>query len=198
MRVKTESRRQSIIDAAIEVFKEVGYERASMAEISARVGGSKATLYNYFKSKEELFAAAMLEAIEAQGMQLLALLDQGDADVTSVLRNFGRAFVRFITSARVLSVIRMAMAEGANSSLGSLLYARGPQWAWEQMAHRLAGLMDAGILRKADPEIAALHFKSLLEAGFLEPALYGAPPRLDAETGTNWAVDVFLRAYGSQ
>ena len=198
MRVKTESRRQLIIEAALVVFEEVGYERASMAEISARVGGSKATLYNYFKSKEELFAAAMLDAIEEQGMQLLALLDREDADVAVVLRNFGSAFMRFVTSAKVLSIIRMAMAEGANSSLGPLLYARGPQRVWQEMASRLAGLMDAGVLRKSDPEIAALHFKGLLEAGFLEPALYGASPRLDEETGTRWAVEVFLRAYGRQ
>ena len=73
MRVKTEGRRQVIIDAALEVFKEVGYERASMAEISARAGGSKATLYNYFKSKEELFSAAMLEAVVEQGLPMLRL-----------------------------------------------------------------------------------------------------------------------------
>ena len=196
MRVKTNSRRQSIIDAALEVFKEVGYERASMADISARVGGSKATLYNYFKSKEELFATAMLEAVEAQGLQLLALLDREDVDVAAVLRNFGSAFMRFVTSAKVLSTIRVAIAEAANSSLGPLLYTRGPQRVWQEMAIRLAGMMEAGALRKCDPEIAALHLKGLLEAGYLEPALYGASPRFDEDAGAHWAVDVFLRAYG--
>ena len=44
MRVKTDDRRAAILEAAVEVFREVGYERASMAAISARVGGSKATL----------------------------------------------------------------------------------------------------------------------------------------------------------
>ena len=34
---------------------ELGYERTSMSEIAARLGGSKATLYSYFPSKEELF-----------------------------------------------------------------------------------------------------------------------------------------------
>lgn len=198
MRVKTEGRRQAIIDAAMEVFKEVGYERTSMAEISARVGGSKATLYNYFKSKEELFAVAMLEAIEAQGLPLLALLDQEDVDVAEVLRNFGTVFMRFVTSAMVSSTIRMAIAEGANSSLGSLLYSRGPQRLLKELAIRLAGMMDAGALRKCNPEIAALHLKGLLEAGLLEPALYGAPPLFDEETGANWAVEAFLRGYGQQ
>lgn len=33
MRVKTDSRRQAILSAALAVFREVGYERASMAAI---------------------------------------------------------------------------------------------------------------------------------------------------------------------
>ena len=40
-----------------EVFFEQGYTAASMSTIAARLGGSKGTLYNYFKSKEELFEA---------------------------------------------------------------------------------------------------------------------------------------------
>ena len=54
MRVKTEAKRQHIVDVAAQAFRELGFEGASMAEICARVGGSKATLYNYFASKEEL------------------------------------------------------------------------------------------------------------------------------------------------
>ncbi|OYW88264.1 MAG: TetR family transcriptional regulator, partial [Sphingobium sp. 32-64-5] len=54
MRVRTDDRRQAILDVATEMFREVGYARASMAAISARIGGSKGTLYGYFKSKEEL------------------------------------------------------------------------------------------------------------------------------------------------
>ncbi|HYP62995.1 MAG TPA: TetR/AcrR family transcriptional regulator [Acidocella sp.] len=197
MRVKTENRRQAIIDAARAVFHEVGYERASMAGISARIGGSKATLYNYFKSKEELFAAAMLEAIEEQGMPLLDLLTPEGTDLTKALREFGLAFVRFISMAKVLSVVRTAIAEGAHSGLGAMLYVRGPQRAWQEIEARLAQLMKAGLLRQADPGIAALHLKALLEAGVLEPALYGAPPCLDEATSVGRAVEVFLAAYGA-
>ena len=61
MRVKTEERRQAIIEVAREAFTAQGFENTSMAEIASRVGGSKATLYNYFSSKEELFAAVIDE-----------------------------------------------------------------------------------------------------------------------------------------
>lgn len=59
MRTKSDEKRQAILDVAAEVFREAGFERASMSEICTRVGGSKATLYNYFPSKEELFFEVM-------------------------------------------------------------------------------------------------------------------------------------------
>jgi AcrR family transcriptional regulator len=52
-----DQRRERIIQVARSVFFEVGYAGASMSLISQRLGGSKATLYAYFSSKEELFAA---------------------------------------------------------------------------------------------------------------------------------------------
>lgn len=45
MRVKSEARRQAILDVAAEVFREHGFEHASMSEMTARLGGSKSTLY---------------------------------------------------------------------------------------------------------------------------------------------------------
>jgi AcrR family transcriptional regulator len=55
-----DQRREHIIHVAREVFfffEQLGYSAASMSTIAARLGGSKGTLYNYFKSKEELFEA---------------------------------------------------------------------------------------------------------------------------------------------
>ena len=54
MKTKTESKRQAIIQAAAEVFREVGFERASMSDIRERIGGSK-LCDNYFPSKESAF-----------------------------------------------------------------------------------------------------------------------------------------------
>ena len=58
-RVKSEAKRQAILDIAKATFIEQGYSNTSMSEIASRVGGSKATLYNYFSSKEDIFAAVM-------------------------------------------------------------------------------------------------------------------------------------------
>ncbi|CAG1012445.1 partial putative HTH-type transcriptional regulator YvdT, partial [Anaerolineales bacterium] len=59
MAKKSDTKRQHILAVAAEAFQEYGFERTSMSEICARVGGSKATLYNYFSSKDELFFEVM-------------------------------------------------------------------------------------------------------------------------------------------
>src|SRR3546814_18218562 len=74
MRTKSEARKDAILGVALEVFREVGFEAASMSQISARVGGSKATLYNYFASKEELLLEAMLFSAHKQDPDVMKQL----------------------------------------------------------------------------------------------------------------------------
>src|SRR5258707_7379951 len=49
--------RQAILDAAREVFGELGYETATVRDIIRRAGLAAGTFYNYYRSKEEAFAA---------------------------------------------------------------------------------------------------------------------------------------------
>ena len=135
MRVKTDDRRKAILDVAIEVFRDVGYARASMAMISARIGGSKGTLYGYFKSKEALFAAAMMAVMEEQADEIMGLLDLSEPDVSLALRRFGEALLALLTSADTLAIMRAAIAEGASSTLGATLYEMGAGRAWEHMTN---------------------------------------------------------------
>ena len=52
-------RQERILTGALEVFKSEGLEGATMDEIAAESGFGKATLYYYFHSKEEVFAAIL-------------------------------------------------------------------------------------------------------------------------------------------
>jgi AcrR family transcriptional regulator len=53
-RLQPELRKQQILDAAVRLFYEVGYEGASLRDLATRVGINKATIYHYFESKEEI------------------------------------------------------------------------------------------------------------------------------------------------
>ena len=197
MRQKSDSRRQCILEAATSLFREVGFKGVSMAQISARVGGSKATLYSYFQSKEELFATAMLEAMEEQGQAMIDLLDPSEPDVRKVLLRFGETYVNFIALPQHLCCVRTAIAEGGtNNDLGATLYRLGPKRGWNEIASYIAAVMERGNLPKGDAHMAAMHFKGMLESGALYPLLYGAEPDLDTKTMVQGAVDAFLRAYG--
>ena len=193
MRVRTEDRRQAIIEVALEVFREVGFERASMAVISRRLGGSKGTLYGYFQSKEDLFETAMKAASEGPGDQIMNLLDPEEDDLRAVLTRFAAAYLGFIVSGEVLAITRTAIAEGHASPLGPHLFEQGPGRALTKMRTYFSRVMERGKLQAASPATAALHFKALVEAGFLEEALYGAPT--PDQQAIDEAVAAFLRAY---
>ncbi len=195
MRVRTEDRRQAIIEAAIELFRQVGFQRASMDMISRRLGGSKGTLYGYFQSKEELFEAAMRVAVEGPGDQIMGLLDPDVKDLRGMLERFGRAYLDFILGEEVLAITRTAVSEGANSPLGAHLFDQGPGRAIAMFSNFFASQMERGRLRPAPPLTASLQFKSLIEGGFLEEALYGASSRIKRREAVAAAVDTFLRAY---
>ena len=71
MRVRTEEKRREIVRIARDLFHEHGFERTSMSMISEAVGGSKATLYGYFASKEQLLAATLIYDVTEQAEQLM-------------------------------------------------------------------------------------------------------------------------------
>ena len=54
-----EVRRQEILDTAMELFAEKGYEDTSMADIARRMGVVQGLCYRYFDSKRVLFREAM-------------------------------------------------------------------------------------------------------------------------------------------
>jgi AcrR family transcriptional regulator len=197
MRVKTEEKRQAIIDAAFQVFSEMGFEQASMSEIAARTGGSKATLYGYFPSKEEMFAEVMMGAAQEAiaGAELL----KTSLPVRETLVRFGKSHLTAILKPELLAVRRLAIHEGGRSNVGALFYERGPMPGWQMVGNALQQWIDAGQLRNCDPTIATAHLRGLYEAELVEPCLHGAPADTSSRNiakVVQRAVDVFMAAYG--
>ena len=52
--------RSSLLDAAVAVFNESGYDATSVSALAARLGLSKAALYHHFSSKEEILETALM------------------------------------------------------------------------------------------------------------------------------------------
>lgn len=99
MTARGEATRRRILDAAEEVFGEVGYYEASISEITRRAGVAQGTFYIYFHTKRDAF----VELIEDIGNRLRAATNAAIAGAPSRIeaerRGFG-AFLRFVAAHR--------------------------------------------------------------------------------------------------
>ncbi|MBV8646827.1 MAG: TetR/AcrR family transcriptional regulator [Paludibacterium sp.] len=196
--MKGNAKRQAILDTAYRLFLELGYDNTSMSEITSQVGGSKATLYHHFASKEELFVACMTAAIDKHVAGALASLSTDSADMVSVLQRFGENFLQFVCSSDMIAVRRQMVAEASRLGVGKLFFDKIRTIA-NHVAVFLDACMASGKLRRGDAMLAANHLRGLLESEILEPMLLQAlepwPDEAEKNASAKRAVDAFLRAY---
>jgi AcrR family transcriptional regulator len=194
---KSDSKRQAILDTAYRMFRVQGFDRTSVSEINAEVGGSKATIYSHFPSKEELFVECMMEAAENYMAGTLRHLDASSADPAVALFDFGKSFLSFICSPEQLEVRRLMIAEASRSNTGQLFFDKITALR-THVAAFMSTCMASGTLRRDDPTLAADHLGALLEAEILEPLLLHvrtAPAENEVAMAAKRAVAAFLRAY---
>lgn len=87
--------RQAILDAAREVFGELGYDVATVRDIIRRTGLAAGTFYNYYRCKEEVFEALADEGARRFGPLLKA--ERGKApDFETFVRGAIRAYYAFL------------------------------------------------------------------------------------------------------
>ena len=198
MKIKTESKRQAILKGAAEIFREVGFERASMSEIRARIGGSKATLYNYFPSKEKLFFEVMYETKELELGAITAALNPDTDDLKQELLDFGQMLLAALYSPEAIAIRRLAIAELGHSNIGKVVFEGSMLPIETHVAEFLKKAMKRGGLRAADPKTAAVHLLSLLESELLLRVLLGVMDAVKPEAVkgvVRRAVEVFLSGY---
>lgn len=197
MRQKTEQKRDAILAAGKALFLQQGYEKTSMAEVAAKVGGSKATLYSYFSSKEEIFSAVMQASAVKEIAPSFKKLD-AHADVAQTLSQFGVNYLYSTLDPEILALRRLAQSEAERNDIGRKFFNQGPKIGWQMVESYLKKLSDSGQLSVDSPWRATMHLKGLLEAEVLDVCLLGVMPRPD-KTALKAIVDealaVFLRAY---
>ncbi|RRK09932.1 TetR/AcrR family transcriptional regulator [Lactiplantibacillus garii] len=69
-----DAKRQSIMDAAVQLFKRHSYSEITMKQIAETVGTSKGTPFHYFATKEDLFMSVLLENYQRFFADLLVQL----------------------------------------------------------------------------------------------------------------------------
>ena len=199
-RLDRDARREAILDVASDVFLEEGYANASMSTIAARVGGSKGTLYNYFKNKEQLFAAYVVRHCAWQRDAMFEISSEL-GDIREALIKVGRSYLSIVLSDFSMANFRVIVAEAQRTpEIGLAFYEAGPKSGSQLLGASLQRAIDAGQLKLDDPVHAAQQFVGLCQNRMLKARLCNAmaaptPEEIDREVLP--AVNMFLAAYGT-
>lgn len=185
---------QRILDAAEREFIEFGFVAASTNRIAAGFGGSKATLFRHYSSKEALLEA-VIHRIASQWRLEVRLSDLQDGEPHQWLTDFAVMVLAWILGEGPIFVGRLGIAEGQKfPRLAPVFQDAAGQPLEDALAVRLELWTKAGALTSIDPAEDARLFFDLVVSGAVSRALYGVEilsgERLSAHAGR--ATDLFL------
>lgn len=192
-------KRDQILSGAHRIFSRMGYDAASMNDITREAGVSKGTIYVYFTSKEDLFEALIERERSALFAGIESALDV-PGQLADKLHALAEAIIRVLCSDTVIRAHRIVIAVSERMpDLGLRFFDRGAMRTARLLAGFLTHEVEKGTLAIPDTSFAAAQFVELSTAGLFRRRLFGqmTEPPNDAEIARNAAatVDMFLRFY---
>lgn len=188
--------RERVLRAATAAFLTEGY-RSSVDRIARRAGVAKQTVYSHFPSKDKLFKEVVAREFATR---VLVQLESGPGDLRASLVRFAVAYRSQVLSAAGIAMFRTLLSEIPRfRSLARAVYEGGTGLTTRALAAHLKKAMDAGLLRKEDPQFAAELFVSMLVGVDRTKRLYGVAccGEDDARRAAR-IVDCFLRTYSTE
>jgi TetR/AcrR family transcriptional repressor of mexJK operon len=187
-----------ILDAALKVFSANGYSGASMDQVAVEAGLSKPTLYQYFDSKEQLFASMMLQKRDDMLSPFRAL---GMGDMVQELYRFAWAYADTVMQPTLLSLARLTIGDAQRfPEIGHAYQIAGPDRVLEGLMRQLSSYRTAGRLIFDDAELAAQDLWGLILSAPRTQALYNPNLNLSRDAIARYVhngLRVFLRAYST-
>lgn len=194
------AKRDQILEGAWRVFERMGFDAASMNDITREAGVSKGTIYVYFSSKEELFEA-LVEKYRAKFIAGILEALNPDAPLREAMTTYGERLVKKVTSHMAISGQRVVVGVTERMpEIGQQFYRKGPCRGLDLFSEFLAKHVARGNLAVPDTALAADQFASLCQAGIFRRRLFGdmmdEPSDEQIRHTVASAVDMFLKAYG--
>lgn len=159
--------RQEMLAAALELFSEKGYHNVSMHQIAGKAEFAIGTLYKFFKNKEDLYKALVLEQADRFHVALNQAIQEPDDEVEK-LRSYVRVKGQLFRTN--LSMIRLYFAETRGVSF-NVMAGLDPEIRdrYGRFLQALAAVFEMGMKRKrfrriADPYHLALALDSIVNA----------------------------------
>jgi AcrR family transcriptional regulator len=189
------NRREQIIQAALRVFAEYGFHKATMKRIAGEAGlKSPALIYWYFKDKGELVKAAMMtfSPLIRQISEPAALMDRPPEEVLTL---FGRGLLSTFANPAVVDGMRIFFSEALRAPEEvALMVESGPRLALKFVVAYLQRQIDLGRLRPHDPQVSARAFIGTMLVNIMARVIFpqlaeGLP---DADHYVQETVEMFL------
>ncbi|WP_320198123.1 TetR/AcrR family transcriptional regulator [Agrobacterium sp. rho-13.3] len=196
------AKRDQILEGAWRVFKRKGFDAASMNDITKEAAVSKGTIYVYFQSKDDLFAALIDRHRAAFALSMRDIL-AGTEEVRDGLWQFGDAFIHKVTCTDMIPAMRSALGVlDRMPKLSKRFFVAAPNNVRVVLRDFLQHHVDQGTLVIPDVDLAARQFIELATGTFFKMRLFGelqgeAPPD-EVKHVLSSAIHVFMAAYGTK
>lgn len=194
-------KRDQILDGARRCFMRLGFEAASMNEITTEAGVSKGTIYVYFANKEELF----VQLIERERSSLLdtatSRLLEGES-IAAALQGFGVALATRLSSDDVVRAQRIVLGVAERlPQVARSFFGPEPFSGVAILQGYLDSKVAGGALTIPDTDLAARQFIELSTAATFKRRLFGTMtqemPVAEVERVVESAVAMFMAFYGA-
>src|SRR5688572_1690735 len=187
-------RNQELLEIALDLFLEKGFERTTIDAITAAAGMAKRTVYLRYQDKTALFKASLQRAIEDWIVPVERLRAAETDDLEDSLLRIGQILVENIMSPAGLRLMRITNAEsGRLPEIGVYAYKQGT----DRTIAYLADLFRRRIrpdVEIIDPEEAALGFLYLVVGGPASATAWGMVlEKSQIDKHTEDCVRLFLR-----
>ncbi|KFX21749.1 TetR/AcrR family transcriptional regulator [Pectobacterium betavasculorum] len=191
---------KTIVDAAGELFMELGFQATTLDKVAKRARISKLSIYRHFENKETLFSAAI--AAHCHQFAPQALIEGIGGSAADQLMAVGTSLLRTLLSPDVRRVETTIMADKTNQkSLSKLHYEAGPAYVIAQIEALLRQLHAKAALNVPDPLRSARLFAALFKGSdLLMIARFDeakAEEHNEIESYCRSAVAMFIAAHGS-
>lgn len=179
--------RAMILEAAREVFAEMGYGAATVRDVIRRTDLAAGTFYNYFPDKESVFRALLDEF----ALEVGALTAQARARATTLDEFVGEGFRAFFVYLAEDPMRRDLLRRNAGA-VRSLFDGEATEAVLAELRADLQRGVDAGLIPPHDTELMAT---AMLGTAFEVGLRAAERDPVDVDTATRLCADLFLGGF---
>ena len=176
-RRRADKRPDELLDAALALFAGSGYAETRMEDVAARAGVSKGAVYHYFPSKRALLEGLIRRAVVPVAESIANGMPEGGSDVRATIARLLAAFAERMSDPAMLAVPKIVIREAmTDPELAAFYRAEVIDRAMPALARALADGMEAGTVRRLDPELTVRTVIGPLLMHVLLDEIFGVRP----------------------